>query len=87
MSAMEKDNTNGPAPVSEYIVIDEPDEGRRVPPPDDDRSWAWLASCYPVLVTLAYLFIGFVLKWWHPTWLLFLTIPIFYAYYAAYKKK
>ena len=33
---------------------------------------------YPVLVTLVYLFIGFMFGWWHPGWMLFLTIPLYY---------
>lgn len=34
---------------------------------------------FPLLVTLIYLAIGFVLNGWHPYWFLFLTIPIYYA--------
>lgn len=34
---------------------------------------------YPLLVTLAYLALGFLFGWWHPTWMLFLTIPIYYT--------
>lgn len=33
---------------------------------------------YPVLVTLIYLILGFTYSWWHPGWLLFLTIPFYY---------
>jgi len=33
---------------------------------------------YPVLVTLAYLVLGFVFGAWHPGWIIFLTIPLFY---------
>jgi len=34
---------------------------------------------YPVLVTLIYLVIGFLLGLWHPGWMLFLTIPVYYT--------
>jgi transcriptional regulator with XRE-family HTH domain len=34
---------------------------------------------YPVLVTLVYLLIGFLLDLWHPGWMLFLTIPVYYT--------
>ena len=34
--------------------------------------------CYPVLVAMVYLIIGFAFNWWHPGWVLFLTIPLFY---------
>lgn len=34
---------------------------------------------YPIVVTLAYLLIGFQFGLWHPGWLLFLTIPVYYT--------
>ena len=33
---------------------------------------------YPILVTLAYLVMGFFFQLWHPGWIIFLTIPLFY---------
>ena len=33
---------------------------------------------YPVLVTLLYLVLGFVFHLWHPGWLIFLTVPLYY---------
>lgn len=33
---------------------------------------------YPVMVTIAYLVLGFVFHQWHPGWIIFLTIPLFY---------
>lgn len=33
---------------------------------------------YPVLVTAAYLVLGFVFGAWHPGWIIFLTVPMFY---------
>ena len=33
---------------------------------------------YPVLVTAAYLVLGTVFGLWHPWWILFLTIPLYY---------
>lgn len=33
---------------------------------------------YPVCVTAAYLVLGFVFNLWHPGWIIFLTIPLFY---------
>ncbi len=41
-----------------------------------DRRWARFP--YPILVTLAYLIMGFCFHWWHPGWIIFLTIPLFY---------
>lgn len=37
------------------------------------------AFAYPVFVTFIYLFVGMCFYVWHPTWLLFVTIPIFYS--------
>ena len=40
---------------------------------------------YPVLVVLLYLALGFTASWWHPGWMLFLTIPIYYCILGAMK--
>ena len=45
----------------------------------------WYMFPYPVIVVAVYLFIGFVFNMWHPTWLLFLTIPIYYMLVTMYK--
>ena len=34
---------------------------------------------YPLLVTIIYLAIGLIFNKWHPGWLIFLTIPIYYC--------
>ena len=39
----------------------------------------WYAFPYPVLVTAVYLGIGFIWNAWHPAWLIFMTIPIYYT--------
>ena len=39
---------------------------------------AWMKFPYPVLVTIIYLIIGFIFNKWHPGWVVFLTIPIYY---------
>lgn len=33
---------------------------------------------YPVLITIFYLILGVSYNWWHPGWILFLTIPLYY---------
>lgn len=38
---------------------------------------------YPVLCVLLYLIIGFGFGLWHPGWLLFLTIPLYYWWATA----
>lgn len=44
---------------------------------------AFLVFPYPVLVTIVFLAIGFGLGWWHPGWMVFLTIPIYYCFFGA----
>ena len=43
--------------------------------------------CYPVLVTIIYLLCGFFAHLWHPMWILFLPIPIFYIVCVTRKIK
>ena len=38
-----------------------------------------LDGVYPILVSVIYLAIGFIFNKWHPGWLIFLTIPIYYG--------
>lgn len=42
---------------------------------------------YPVLVAAVYLTIGMLMSIWHPTWIIFLTIPIYYVIADAIKQK
>ena len=38
-----------------------------------------LSEVYAVIITMAYLLTGFLLDNWHPGWMLFLTIPLYYS--------
>ncbi len=42
---------------------------------------------YPVFVTIIYLVIGFFGEYWHPGWIVFLTIPIYYSVVEWYANK
>ena len=42
---------------------------------------------YVFIVVAAYLAIGFTLKVWHPTWLIFLTVPTYYITAVAFLMK
>ena len=42
---------------------------------------------FTVFVTGAFLLLGFLGGWWHPAWMLFLTIPIYHAVSGAIRKK
>lgn len=33
---------------------------------------------YPILITVLYLLLGFICHAWHPGWLIFLTVPLYY---------
>jgi len=89
---MEPKNGNGPDPrgtnpklVSEYEVLDESVIAEK-PEISNTKFLAWMAGCYPAVITVVYLWMGFTLGFWHPGWMLYLTIPIFYSYYHVYIK-
>ncbi len=42
---------------------------------------------YPALITMVYLVLGLCFSLWHPGWLLFLTIPLYYTAIDAVKKR
>lgn len=46
-----------------------------------------LEGVYPILITILYLILGFLFDLWHPGWMLYLTIPIFYVWVGNQKKK
>lgn len=41
---------------------------------------------YPTLATTIFLFVGMYFDVWHPTWLVFLTIPVFYSAFGPIDK-
>lgn len=42
---------------------------------------------YPVFVAIVYFILGYVWGWWHPAWLVFLTIPLWGAVVSYITKK
>ncbi len=46
--------------------------------PAPQRRGAWSSFPYPVVCACIYLIIGFCFGWWHPGWIIFLTIPFYY---------
>ena len=38
-----------------------------------------LNGAYPILCTMFYLFLGFCFGQWHPGWMIFLTVPLYYT--------
>lgn len=47
------------------------------------RKKALLRFPYPIFVTLCYLWMGFAFDLWHPGWLIFLTVPLYYGMAAG----
>ncbi len=45
---------------------------------EDDKSF-WRMFPYPIFVSILYICLGFAWELWHPAWILFLTIPIYYS--------
>lgn len=43
------------------------------------RKKALLTFPYPIFVALCYLWLGIMFHLWHPAWLIFLTIPLYYG--------
>lgn len=41
----------------------------------------------PVLIVAVYIFLGFYFELWHPMWILFLLIPVYYAGMMPFNKK
>ncbi len=42
---------------------------------------------YPILATIVFLLMGFIWNLWHPGWIVFLTIPVYYAVVNAIKSR
>lgn len=45
---------------------------------EKEKKGPWKSFPYPVLCVIVYLFLGFFLFAWHPGWVVFLTIPLYY---------
>lgn len=54
---------------------------------DPTKDKLWLQFPYPILATVAYLVMGFVWNLWHPGWIVFLTIPVYYWLANAITKR
>ena len=42
---------------------------------------------FPVFLTAAFIFLGFVTHLWHPLWMMFLLIPIYYMYACSLRAR
>jgi len=53
----------------------------------DENAIRMLNASYPVLMLALFLLMGFINSWWHPGWMLFLTIPLYYTLIPALRKR
>lgn len=60
-----------PQPQAPYVVPQPPAETKL-------RRGPWVTFPYPVLCVIVFLLAGFFCGWWHPAWVVFLTIPLYY---------
>ena len=66
---------DNPPPSKELAPLPPPEN---LPVPYQGKS-CWLRFPFPALVVLIYLLLGIFGHWWHPGWLVFCTIPLYYA--------
>jgi len=53
----------------------------------DENAVRMLNACYPVLMTGVFFAMGLLGGWWHPGWMVFLTIPLYYTLIPALRKR
>ncbi len=67
----EENQHDDPLPNGSYFEYKERQEAR-------EREARRMTIPWPIWVTAAYLVLGFAFNLWHPGWIIFLTIPLFY---------
>ena len=76
-----------PPPPHGFAPVQQPGYGAPVPPqqqagpcdaPGPHRRSPWMTFPYPVLCVILFLLVGFLFGAWHPAWVIFLTIPLYY---------
>lgn len=71
-----------PSPSEETVTEDKPVKRKR-PSLHGKLGKKLFKFPYPIFVTIVYVLVGILAKVWHPTWLVFLTIPIYYHFAGA----
>lgn len=74
---MELTYTNASARNKDYTIIED-DKSKSISISKKNKHML-LVFPYPVFITIVYLTIGFLFGLWHPGWMLYLTIPIYYC--------
>lgn len=71
--------------LDELLKTEEPVEAAEQPEIKDadvseqSGNGFWRSLPYPLVISILYLILGFVWNLWHPGWILFLTIPVYYS--------
>jgi len=80
----EIDAVTGP---TETPAADPTDKQMKTPKNDNENKSFMQRLPYPVIITIIYLVLGFCCGLWHPGWLLYLTIPVYYWFADELSKK
>ena len=55
------------------------------------RSFRWimhgLTGAFVPILLLVYCLLGFCFGWWHPGWVIFLLVPVFYIFYSCWEEQ
>lgn len=71
---------------NDYVEENNSDRGYTIIQPENSckiNKKKLLMFPYPVFITILYLVVGFGFGLWHPAWILYLTIPIYYCVVAS----
>jgi len=70
--------TQTQTPAAQTLQAVNANAGSYTPTSPVKPAYNWYMFPYPIIILFAYILIGFFFEIWHPTWLLFLTIPVYY---------
>lgn len=65
--------TQAPPPNPQQATVVPP-----APAPVKKEAGPWTTFPYPILCVIVFLFAGFFFSSWHPAWVVFVTIPLYY---------
>lgn len=54
------------------------DKAKQQEPEQPEKTWP--DALYPIFIVVLYLLLGFIGKLWHPGWLIFFAIPLYYMH-------
>lgn len=85
VQASQSSTTQAPPPTPENTYVHPQNPPQQAVPTipaqpvqEEQKKGPWMTFPYPILCVIVYLFAGFFLGLWHPAWVVFLTIPLYY---------